>query len=388
MTLPCRDPPVIPAKAGIQTESETCTKLRPDSRFRGSDEEDAAAGIRAAAEVTETGAAHFPLPIVPPPRDKRRRPDVFDRELCLMASTHPGASPFRPSAAAARARAGELEDWLNLYLYHPPARRLARALHRLGVHAHAVSVAGMLLVWAAAAAYVALAWPLAFFVGFPLHLLWHVFDGADGDLARLNGTTSPTGELVDGVCDYSGHVPLYFALAWMLHGQIGLWAWPLALAAGASHVAQTNHAESQRRFYLWWVHGVPWLKHAKAAGDEVFSGRHWFSRTFGWMARDYLKLVNLMTPWAAVIDGAVEAAGDDPRRRARIAGLARRASRRSLSFQKLLGPNPRTLILGASMALATPFWFFLAEALVLNLLLFWSVRHHNAVGRALAAKIG
>ena len=304
-----------------------------------------------------------------------------------MASTHAGASPLRPSALT-RTRANELEDPLNRFVYHPLARRLARALHPLGVHAHAVSVAGMLVVWAATAAYIGLAWPLGFLVGFALHLSWHVLDGADGDLARLNGTSSPTGELVDGVCDYSAHVPLYFAFAVVLQAEIGGWAWLLAVAAGASHIVQTNHAESQRRFYLYWVYSMPWLKQAKAADDEVFKERDWFSATFGWMARDYLKLVNLMTPHAAAIDAAVEAARGDERRRARIAALVRRASRRSLTFHKVLGPNPRTLIVGASMAAGSPLWFFLTEAVVLNLLLVWSVRHHNKVGRALAAKIG
>ena len=36
------------------------------------------------------------------------------------------------------------------------------------------------------------------------------------DLARLTGKASPTGELVDGVCDYSAHVVLYVVLAAML----------------------------------------------------------------------------------------------------------------------------------------------------------------------------
>jgi CDP-alcohol phosphatidyltransferase len=289
---------------------------------------------------------------------------------------------------ASRSRPPELEDGLNRFVYHPLAHRLARLLKPTGISADAVSVAGMLLVWAAAYAYTGLDRPQSFLIGFSLHLLWHIFDGADGDLARLNGRTSPTGELVDGVCDYAGHVPLYVALAAMLDNSIGGWAWALATAAGASHIAQTNHAESQRRFYLWWVYGVPWLKHAQTAGDEVFRGDKWFSRTFGWMARDYLKLVNLMTPHAARIDAEVEESRGDPRRTALIRRLAQHASRRSLALQKLLGPNPRTIILGASMALGSPLYFFLAEAVLLNLILVASVRHHNAVGRGLVEKLG
>jgi phosphatidylglycerophosphate synthase len=285
-------------------------------------------------------------------------------------------------------RAAELEDFLNRLIFHPLAARLARLLKPMGIGANSVSVMGMLLVWGAAAAYAGLDWPISFLLGFLLHLLWHVFDGADGDLARLTGKTSATGELVDGVCDYAGHVPLYVALTYSLQLQIGGWAWLLAVAAAVSHIAQTNHAESQRRFYRGWVYGVPWLKHAKLSGDEVFAGRNWFSLGFGWMARDYLKLVNLMTPYAGRIDSALEAARGDVLRTERIAALARAASSRSLTYQKLLGPNPRTIILGTSMALGTPLYFFLAEALALNLLLFWSVRHHNRVGRDLVEKIG
>ena len=282
----------------------------------------------------------------------------------------------------------ELQDWLNRFVYHPLAARLARLLKPTGISPDAVSVAGALVVWAAAYAYTLIAWPQGAILGFALHLLWHVVDGADGDLARLTGKTSPTGELVDGVCDYSGHFVLYIALAAMLDDRIGGWAWPLAAAAGASHIAQTNHAETQRRAYLWWAYGVPWLKHAQAAGDEVFKAGNWFTLTFGWMARDYLRLAHAMTPHIARIDAIVAEAEGEPARLSLIRRLAKRSARRSLALQKAVGPNPRTLILGASMLLGSPLWYFLAEIVVLNLLLVASVRHHNVVGRRLAEKLG
>ena len=304
-----------------------------------------------------------------------------------MATASAGAPPLIGEAAR-QGRPLELQDALNRRLYHPLAARLARLLRPTGIHPNAVSVAGGLLVWAAAWAYTTVDGPQGVALGFAFHLLWHVVDGADGDLARLTGKASPTGELVDGVCDYSGHFVLYFALAFVLDNSIGAWAWPLAIAAGASHIAQTNHAETQRRSYLWWAYGIPWLKHAKAAGDAVFQERNWFTQTFGWMARDYLRLADAMSPHAARLDAIVEAAAGDRRRTARIRRLVRRASRRSLALQKAVGPNPRTIILGVSMALGSPLWFFLAEAVLLNLLLAWSVAHHNAIGRRLVAQLG
>ena len=180
---------------------------------------------------------------------------------------------------------------------------------------------------------------------------------------------------------------MYIAFAFLLDDWIGVWAWLAASLAGASHVAQTNHAESQRRNYLWWTYGVPWLKHARAEGDEVFAERGWFSATFSWMALDYMRLSSLMVPAAAAVDAAVEAAAGDPARIRRVRRLVRAASRRSLRFQQALGANPRTIILGISMLLGSPLWFFLAEIVALNLLLTCSVRHHNALSRGLAAAI-
>jgi hypothetical protein len=286
-----------------------------------------------------------------------------------------------------RIRAPELHDPLNRYFYHPLAGRLARLLVPTGLSPNAVSVAGALLVWAAAWAYANVAWPVGALLGFGLHMLWHVFDGADGDLARLTGKASPTGELVDGVCDYSAQTLLYFVLAAILDDQIGGWAWVLAVAAGMSHIVQTNHAETQRRSYLWWAYGVPWLKHAQEAGDEVFSERNWFSRTFAWMARDYLKLAYWMAPWSARMDALVEGASGDQLRLARIRRLVRRASGRSLAFEKAVGPNPRTIILGISMLAGTPLWYFLAEAVFLNGILALSVIHHNLIGRRLVERL-
>jgi hypothetical protein len=305
-----------------------------------------------------------------------------------MAS--PSASspaPAQRSDAPRTSRPSELEDSLNRFIYHPLAHRLAVALRPTGITPNAVSIVGGLLVLAAAWAYTALSWPQSALLGFSFHLLWHVVDGADGDLARLTGKASPIGEMVDGACDYVSHAILYVALAAFLDDQIGGWAWALGSIAGVSHVLQANHAESQRRTYLWWAYGVPWLKHAEASGDQLFK-EHWFSRLLGWPARAYIRLSQAMSPHTDRIDAAAEAALNDPRQSRRLRALVRRASRQSLVLEKLVGPNPKTIILGISMALGSPLYFFLAETLLLNLLLVYSVWHHNVCNRRLAGMLG
>jgi phosphatidylglycerophosphate synthase len=304
-----------------------------------------------------------------------------------MASA-PAGLPRSGDEIRPKSRPLELEDSLNRFVYHPLAARLARLLRPTGISPNAVSVGSLVALIAAAWAYTSLAWPGGVLLGFALMLAWHVIDGADGDLARLKGIASSTGELVDGVCDYAGNVILYFAFVFLLDDWIGAWAWIAAVAAGASHILQTNHAESQRRAYLWWAYGVPWLKNAKAADDAVFGRGSWFTRYFGFWAVGYVRLSNAMNPGAARIDAAVAAAQGDKRRTRRIRLLVRRGSRMSVALQKALGANPKTLIIAASMALGSPLWFFLTEIFVLNLLLAVSVRHHNRVNRRLAALLG
>jgi CDP-alcohol phosphatidyltransferase len=299
-----------------------------------------------------------------------------------MATLHPDETPAAPGAAKLRPR--EAEDWLNRYVYHPPARRLARLLGPTGITPNMVSVAGGLSIVAAGAAYTLISWPAGVVLGFLLHAFWHVLDGADGELARLTGRSSPTGELIDGVCDYAGHALLYLALAIFIFPAVGHWAWVVGWAAGLSHAAQSNHAESQRRTYLWWAYGVPWLKHAQADGDRVFSPRNRFSRGFAWFARFYLKLAEASDPYAAEVDALIARTAGDPRRREMIARLARDNGRVSLLYQKFVGANPRAPILGLAMALGSPLYYFLAEIVLLNLLLAASVRHHRAASRRLA----
>ncbi|HEY6816099.1 MAG TPA: CDP-alcohol phosphatidyltransferase, partial [Croceibacterium sp.] len=86
-------------------------------------------------------------------------------------------------------------------------------------------------------------------------------------------------------------------------------------------------------------------------------------------------------------DALVDAAADDPARLADIRQRVRSASRTSLAYEKLVGPNPRTIILGVSMLAGSPLWYFLAEIVLLNAILLLSVQHHNAMHKRLVAAL-
>lgn len=289
------------------------------------------------------------------------------------ARTHERAGP--PASDERKRHPREMEDWLNFHIYHPLANRLAGLLVPTPVTPNMVSFAGWLLIIAATFLYTGLAWPVSVLLAFPVHALWHVFDGADGVLARRTGKSSPIGELVDGVCDYTGHIILYVALAAYLDDQwIGGWAWGLALLSGGSRILQSNHSESQRRTYLWRVYGVPWLKNAYAAGGGSLDKPGLFARIFEPGARLYVALAAATNKHSDRIDALIARCEEQPDGRERVSALCRQVQHTPLKVQTILGPNIRTAALGISMLAGSPLWYFLFEIVPLNLLLAWS-RH-------------
>jgi len=285
-------------------------------------------------------------------------------------------------------RPRELQDGLNHWLYHPLAWQLARLLARTPITPNAVSVIGGCFVVAAAAAYAQPGWPVPALAGMLLHMTWHVVDGADGDLARMTGRSSPVGEMVDGLCDYASHVVLYLTLGWLLaHGRAPagwpvhhpyLWMW----AAGISHIVQSNHVEVQRRQYQWWVYGTPWIRMNHSADSAT--GRS----LFGGIVSVYLSLASGMTPHALRIDAAVDAARDEPARHEEIRAAVRQEAPPLLFLCKVLGPNPRAIVLGLAMLAGSPLWYFLYQSILLNLLLVVSVVAHNRAAKRIATRLG
>jgi hypothetical protein len=189
--------------------------------------------------------------------------------------------------------------------------------------------------------------------------------------------------MVDGLCDYLSHIVLYLVLAVLLDRQIGHVAWAITVAAGVSHIFQANHVEVQRRQYQWWVYGVPWLRNTHNAESATAKSR------FGLLVSASLRVASGMTPYALRVDEAVAAATDrDPGALERIRMAVRGEAPPLLLLCKVLGPNPRAIVLGLSMLAGSPLYYFVYQTLALNLLLVVSVVLHNKAAQRIAGRIG
>ena len=293
-----------------------------------------------------------------------------------MTSTAQADGSEPRAQVALKTRPPELEDGLNRALYHPLSRRLALLLQHTPVTPNMVSIAGLAAILAATACYTTIEGPAGVALGLALHILWHIVDGADGDLARLTGRTSPLGEMIDGICDYAGHVILYTALAFHFGG----WAWWATAAAAASRILQANHIESVRRIYQWRAYGVAWIGQSKPGATARASAA---GRILGGLAGLYVWVAQALIGRNAEVDALIERLQRNPATGEPARAIARTIGRRALFAQGWLGPNRRTLLLGVSMALGNPGWFFLFEATALNLLLAASVARQRQVNRQL-----
>ena len=181
------------------------------------------------------------------------------------------SSSFRPSPtpSGSPGRPFEVEEATNRYLVHPVSRKLVDALVHTPVTPNQVSVASVFAAAAGAYALWALAWPWGPCAGLLGLFVWHVLDGADGDLARRTGRASVSGELVDGICDHVSQILVYVALALVLQRTLQGWAWVLACVAGVSHFVQANVYETGRKTYRRWVYGAAWMRQGFAGANSL-----------------------------------------------------------------------------------------------------------------------
>ena len=272
----------------------------------------------------------------------------------------------------------EVEEATNRYLVHPVSRAVVDRLVRTRVTPNQVSVASVFAAAAGALCYLEAPWPWGALTGVAFQFLWHVLDGADGDLARRTGRASPIGELVDGVCDHVSQVLVYLAFVALLLPALHGWAWVVAAVAGASHFIQANAYETGRKTYRRWLYGAAWMRQTAGASTGVQ----------GALAGLYIGLSRLVSPGETQVEAAMEpalaaggAAADQARLiyGERLAPLVKRSA--------VLSGNSRTIAAFLSMLVGSPLWFFLFEIVVLNLAAVVIVVARGRCNRAVTAAL-
>jgi phosphatidylglycerophosphate synthase len=181
-----------------------------------------------------------------------------------------------------------VEEWADRLFFRPVGWRIATALQPTRVSADAVTLASLVIgVLAGHMFWYRTAWVNA--AGVLLFIISDVLDSADGQLARLRGTSTRMGRVLDGLADTGRFVSLYGHLGARLyvtgHGWNGA---VLALAALLSHSYQAAAADFIRQAYLYFAVGSGSELDIPEQSPTPESASLW-SRVSAWIYGDYVR---------------------------------------------------------------------------------------------------
>lgn len=298
-------------------------------------------------------------------------------------------------------RTTEIEEITNLHLIHPISSRLVPLFARMRITPNAVSITGMLFGILAGLAYYHYSDPRYALAGFLLMFAWHVFDGADGQLARLTRSQSRFGQVLDGISDNVTFLAVYIALAMALRARHGAWVYELVIAAGLCHAIQSASYEVQRQEYDIWARGRGSVDPprgpdpsrgpgaSRGRGPSLGADTTWLQRLF-----DLLHLLfygRLSFPAAHVTRRFRTAMSAALERRPERADLIRRRYRETfaplLRRWSLLCANYRTLGIFVCALLGVPEYYFGFEIVGFSAILAVLIERQSALGKRFFATL-
>jgi len=147
---------------------------------------------------------------------------------------------------------GEIvEEWIDIHFFRPLGYLIARAAGPTRVSPDHLTLVCLILGLAAGHLFF-YSNPWFNVAGFLLFIVSDIFDSADGQLARMRGTSTRFGRILDGVSDNLRFINLYLTV--MVRLRMAGWGWTamgLATLAGASHSVQSAGVDFIRQAFLF-----------------------------------------------------------------------------------------------------------------------------------------
>lgn len=149
-----------------------------------------------------------------------------------------------------------IEEWTDSRFFRPIGLRIARLCYPTRISPDHVTM--MALVTGLVAG------RLCFYadvrlnaLGVLLFVVSDIFDSADGQLARMRGTSTRFGKILDGLSDGARFANLYIQLiARLIVGGAAWWfALPLGVLAGLAHARQSAAVDVIRQLYMYLAEG-------------------------------------------------------------------------------------------------------------------------------------
>lgn len=291
----------------------------------------------------------------------------------------------------------DTEENIDLAFYRPIGFAWAYLFRKIGVTPNAVTIASIFLgVGAGYCFYFANIWINLLGI---LLLVWaNSFDSCDGQLARLTGNYSPIGRILDGLSGDLWFVAIYVAIC--LHenhfssffGEHSWLIWVIAVAAGICHGKQAAMADYYRQFHLYHVKGPEGseLDSADALRKQLadLSWKHnfWRKITLTFYTQ-YTVNQEAWTPQMQKLRRVLANKFDKSEVPTDYRAQFRAASRPLMKYTNILTFNWRSIVLFITVLCGQPWLYFMFELTILNILLIYMVRRHEAICKDFSSKL-
>ena len=289
----------------------------------------------------------------------------------------------------------DTDDLFDVLVYDPIAIRLSHGFIRAGIPANMVTVLSLFVgVGGSICLYSRNIW--VDLAGMVMIIFAAILDCCDGQVARLTGTSSQLGRVLDGAVDIANFLAIYLVLGLRLMSdtipftdmQWGFLVWIPIVLAMISHADQARMADYYRGLHLFFLNGKDpsLLTTSKELKAELYSlpkGSSLFERIYRIIYLIYTKDQERQTPRVQRLLNGLEKNRTDSEK------VSEAYVSRSLKYIKISGGltyNIRTYVLFIAILFNVPAVYFVFVIIVLQLVKVWIVRMYEAIAKEVYEK--
>ena len=276
----------------------------------------------------------------------------------------------------------DTEEFIDIHFYRPIGYRWALLFNRLGVTPNQITIASIFIGVAAGICF--------YFTSFWINLLgvflliWaNSYDSADGQLARMTGQKSELGRMLDGACGDLWFIAIYIAIIFRLWPAWSFWILLLAFVAGYFHNKQASMADYYRNVYLLFLKG----KKGSEWDSSVNIRKEY--EAISWKEKPLMKLFEKsyvfytegQERWSPRLQEMKKMMND--KYEGNIPDEFRKGFLKKtfplLKYTNMLSFNLRSIVLFISVLSNFPWFYFVFEITVLNIMLIYMVWKHEKI---------
>lgn len=287
-------------------------------------------------------------------------------------------------------KSNDTEEFLDIYFYRPIGYCWVLLFKKLGITPNMVTIASIFIGIGAGICFYFEEFSITI-LGILLLIWADVFDSADGQLARVTKNFSPLGRALDGFAGNLWFISIYIAICLRLTPSFGWYIWIIALITGYFHSKQASMADYYRNIHLFFLKGKDGSEldnslQLKEQYKNVTFRNNFIEKIFLLFYKNYTYSQESWTPNFQSMRRMVNHEFKDlvP---IQFQKDFRMKSLPLMKWTNILSFNTRAIALFISVLIKEPFFYFVFELTILNLIMMYMIYCHEKICSSFTQRI-